>query len=145
MRLGLQALGYNTDDDPDFDNSCDGSSDSHCGRGGGANKVIILITDGIPNHSPDGVTCDPLTVGGVTYNNTYNGDRDYDCVLNYAEMAANKGVTVYTIGLGFGVDGEFLTQAAELGNGEYYPAGSPSDLDLIFGEILQNIFVRIIR
>ncbi len=145
MRLGLQALGFNTDNDPSFDNSCDGSSDSHCGRGGGANKVLILITDGVPNHTPTDVTCDPLTAGGVTYNNTYNGDKNYDCVLNYAEMAANKGITLYTIGLGFGVDGEFLAQAAELGNGQYYQAGSASDLDLIFDEILTNIYVRIIR
>jgi hypothetical protein len=144
MRLGLQALGFNTDDDPNFDNTCDGSSGSHCGRGGGAKKVLILITDGVPNHTPIGVTCDPLTVGGVTYNNHYN-NSNYDCVLNYAEMAANKGITLYTIGLGFGVDGEFLTQAAELGNGQYYPAGSPNDLDLIFEEILTNIYVRIIR
>jgi hypothetical protein len=145
MRLGLQALGFNTDNDPNFDNSCDGSADSHCGRGGGANKVLVLITDGVPNHTPIGVTCDPLNAGGVTYNNTYNGSSYYDCVLNYAEMAANKGITVYAIGLGFGVDGEFLAQVAALGNGQYYQAGSPSDLDLIFDEILTNIYVRIIR
>jgi hypothetical protein len=145
MRLGLQSLGYNTDNDPGFDNSCDGSANSHCGRGGGASKVMILITDGAPNSRPIGVTCDPLTVGGVTYDNTYNGNANYDCVLNYAEMAAGKGVTLYTIGLGFGVDGEFLARAAELGNGQYYQAGSPNDLDLIFNEILTNIYVRIIR
>jgi hypothetical protein len=149
MRFGLQTLGFNTDNSSTFDNSCTTAS-SHCGRGGGANKVMILITDGTPNHTPIGINCDPLTAGGVTYDNHYAGgdpaySSSYDCVLNYAEMAGNKGITLYTIGLGFAVDGEFLTQAAELGHGRYYPAGSPSQLDLIFSEILANIYVRLIR
>jgi hypothetical protein len=135
MRLGLQALGFNTDNDPSFDNSCDGTTGSHCGRGSGANKVLILITDGIPNHTPMGVTCDPLTVDGVTYNNTYNGSSYYDCVLNYAELAGDKGVTLYTVSFQYDFDSEFLERAAELGNGQYYRAGSAGDLELVFDEI----------
>ncbi len=135
MRLGLQALGFNTDDDPNFDNSCDGTTGSHCGRGSGANKVLILITDGIPNHTPIGVSCDPLTVGGVTYNNDEYGNRNINCVLNYAELAGDKGVTLYTVGFRYGFDSEYLERAAELGNGQYYRAGSAGDLELVFEEI----------
>jgi hypothetical protein len=104
---------------------------------------MILITDGTPNDMPIGINCDPLVAGGVTYDNHYAGGDPayssiYDCVLNYAEMAGDHGITLYTVGVGLGTDGQFMTQVAELGHGAYYSTTFPSQLDLIVDEILSS-------
>jgi hypothetical protein len=136
MRDGLKVLGINIDNQNNFDNDCDGGANSHCARGG-AKKVMILITDGVPNVAP----------GGVCDNQDYypGEDAPYDCMIYYARQGRLKGVTIFTIGLGFGVDANLLEAVAEEGAGFYRPAYSTSNLDEIFDEILSNIYVRIIR
>jgi hypothetical protein len=77
----------------------------------------------------------------------------------YAKQAADKGVIVYTIGIGGGANADFLeTMATGVdprsggqsvtmfpgANGKYFPAVRPEDLDGIFRQILTNISVRII-
>jgi hypothetical protein len=68
-------------------------------------------------------------------------------------------VTVYTIGIGAGANRDLLTAMATgtdpqgdlpdqtyfVGKGgQYFPAAKPTDLDLIFDQILSNIYVRIV-
>ncbi len=72
-------------------------------------------------------------------------DDDYDCVIYYAGQALNNNVVVYTIGLGDGARADLLEMAAETARGKYFYAPTPEDLDAIFDEILQNIYVRLIR
>ncbi|HKQ49550.1 MAG TPA: VWA domain-containing protein [Phycisphaerae bacterium] len=71
-------------------------------------KVIILLTDGKPNVSPDG------------------GDAEQYC-LDVATEAAEMGATLYTIGVGADVKTELLEQMAEIGHGEYFFADSTPD------------------
>jgi Flp pilus assembly protein TadG len=138
MRDGLKVLGIDIDNEgSSFNKKCDGGADSHCARGG-AKKVMILITDGVPNVKPKDKECDKQDY--------YPGaGGEYDCMIYYARQGRLKGVTIFTIGLGFGVDPKILEAVAEEGGGFYRHAASASNLDGIFEEILSNIYVRIIR
>jgi hypothetical protein len=66
-------------------------------------------------------------------------------MLWFAEDAKAHGVILFVIGLGYGVNDALLKETATRGGGTYYFAASGADLDLIFDEILQNIYVRLIR
>jgi Mg-chelatase subunit ChlD len=140
MRAGLEMLGINVDNRSGVDNNCDGSADSACGRGAAATRVMILLTDGVPNVIPPGNTpCDDDP------NLWPNGPAYHDCGIYYAKKAAEAGVTIYTIGLGNGVDIPWLQAIAEETRGTFYQAPSPNELDLIFDDILSNIYVRLVR
>ncbi|MCS7260058.1 MAG: VWA domain-containing protein [Anaerolineae bacterium] len=139
MRAGLGVLGLNVDGLPGWNNNCDGSANSACGRGGAAKRVMILLTDGSPNDNPGGACDDDPSLW------PYNNDPDFDCVMYYARKARQTGTVVYTIGLGNGVIPELLQAVADETQGTYYFAPSPEDLDNIFDQILANIYVRLIR
>jgi hypothetical protein len=161
LKEGLEELGidtpYNTDD---VTSSCDNISDSGnaCDRRGAARRVLVLMTDGSPNTNT-GASC-PST---FIWRGVYGGggsNNAYDCSMYYASQAADNNVVVYTIGIGAGVNRELLEAIAtgtdpnpapgddgfyfEGKGGKYFPAVKPSDLDAIFEEILNNIFVRIV-
>jgi hypothetical protein len=74
-----------------------------------------------------------------------NNDRDYDCVMVFAYLARNNLVTLYTIGIGDSVDDDLLTEAARVTGGIYKNAPSREQLDDIFTEIFDRIYVRLIR
>jgi hypothetical protein len=138
LRAGLEELGINVDNRGGVDNKCDGSNNSACGRGAGATRIMVLLTDGVPNVNPGGA-CDNDP------NLWPNGGAPHDCGIYYAQKAAEAGVVIYTIGLGNGVDIPWLQAIAEETRGQFYQAPSPNDLNLIFDQILSNIYVRIIR
>lgn len=77
----------------------------------GANKVIILLTDGISTSGD--------SVDGAVY-------------------CRDRNVTVYTIGLGTGIDEVELTNIALLTNGDYYFAPNAETLQNIFESIGRN-------
>lgn len=135
IRDGLEVLGIGA---PDL--NCDGSADSSCARGS-AQKVLILLTDGEPNTVNWGGGC--TTGNAPTWPDA--NDAYHRCPLYFAQQAAQNGVIVYTIALGYGVDRDWLKQVAELGNGQAYFSASGGDLDIIFSEILSNIYVRLIE
>lgn len=139
MREGLEVLGLDGNNTIDMD--CDGSYNSSCSRGGGAQRVMILMTDGMPNSTSYGSGCTsssaPEWPGG--------NNASYRCPLYYAQEAARNGVTVYVIGVGFGLDVDYLKKIAEYGNGKAYVNVSPGDLDRVFAEILSNIYIRLIQ
>jgi hypothetical protein len=112
----------------------------HYGRSG-TSKFIILMTDGVPNVRPrdadgDYVACPDLYPDGGVY---------HDCVVYFAQKARDNGVIVYTIGLGEGVDEVLLTTVADTTGGNYYPAPDKDDLERIFMEILQQIYIRLVE
>ncbi len=146
---GLQVLGIGS-----ANNNCTGInngtqwSNSSCSRGGGAQKVLILLTDGQPNsthfYNIDG--CSDATAppwDGISSDE--ETQASYRCPLYLADQAKQNGVTVYTIGLGFGVDRDWLKEIARLGNGQAYFSASGGDLAIIFNQILSNIYVRLIE
>jgi hypothetical protein len=152
--LGISTPGNNVDSDCSSGTSADG--DGHaCDRHGAARRILILLTDGSPNQY--------LSTSCTSYQwrGRFGQDKEsYDCAMYYASQAADNNVTVYTIGIGSGVNIELLTAMAsgtdpnpranddgfyfEGRGGRYYPAAKPSDLDAIFEDILSNIYVRIV-
>jgi Flp pilus assembly protein TadG len=120
----------------------------HYGRPGAAH-ILVLMTDGQANVYPS------LPSG---YGNCYSDNlwpdqlgesdsqrRSRECVAWFAQQARNEGVVVYTIGLGSGADHDLLKHVAELTGGYYYVAPDAKDLDQIFEDLYERIFLRLIH
>jgi hypothetical protein len=107
---------------------------------------MILMTDGVPNANPGGA----CPSGGST---PWTGDipvetnslQDHNCPMYFAEQARLNNIRLYVIGLGYGVNQDYLRQVAQTGGGQAYFSASGGDLDLIFAEILNNIYVRLVE
>ncbi|MFQ5578112.1 MAG: pilus assembly protein TadG-related protein, partial [Anaerolineae bacterium] len=108
MRAGLEVLGFATSPSSGFDTNCDGTPNSSCSRGGGAQKVLILLTDGMPNSTNWSYGC--TSAKAPTWSGTNNAS--HRCPLWFAEEAKKAGITVYTIGLGCGVNRDYLKEIA---------------------------------
>lgn len=90
-----------------------------------AHKVILLMSDGVAN---------------IDENGNYVGDgsqaaRDY--ATHQAEVAADLGIRIYTISVGYNVDRPLMQEIASIGRGqEFYAAGNPEE----YTEQLETIF-----
>lgn len=138
----LEMLGINADNLPGgLDSSCDGTADSHCNRSG-VNQIVILLTDGYPTgnafeNGSSSVNCyasNLYTLDDGSSDSTYI-KRGRDCVMHYAEIAAQAGVKIFTIGLRDGSDTQLLETVANLTGGTAYTMVTPSQLDQVFTEI----------
>lgn len=162
LREGLEELGVgataNNDCSPGVDNG------QSCSRGQAAQPIIILLTDGIPSDAPgvDKRTWLPPDLdrsdGCAAKDIWGKADPYYNCAMHYAYQAHDKGVTLYTIGLGSGVDADLLQAMATgsytddsgisrsffSGKGKFYAANSPSELNAIFEEILDAVYVTLV-
>lgn len=129
LQLGLDVLSTQSD---------------HYGRPNSA-KIIVLMTDGESNH----ITGVEPACYAQDYYQPNTGDttidRAKDCVIYYSRLARDRNVVVYTIGLGSSADHALLGKAAELAGGMYFPAPSASDLDEIFQQIADQIFLRLVQ
>jgi Flp pilus assembly protein TadG len=164
MLRGLEMLGINANNVNiatwNASNDCSTATD-HCGRGGSARRVMIIMSDGVANRNPwdtweggqrvAAQNCHAnnlyLPDIGDTSQGANSEDWAKDCVRYYAQIAADNNVTMYTIGLGNGVDDTLMTTVAELpgSNGEFFKAVSSAELDGIFSTILESITVRLIE
>ncbi len=82
-------------------------------------KVIVLLSDGVNNDaSQDGLTIDQ------------------------AEEAANKNITIYTVGLSNGSDKPLLRDVANETGGEFYLVDNATGLEQKFAEIAGNVTER---
>ena len=120
---------------PSLPANCSGLS---CARGAAAQRVMIVMTDGVANRYPSGTGCeaDPTLFQpdlALPDGDTINRARD--CAIYYAQKAANENIIIYTIGLGNGVDVQLMEQVAEIGRGQYFAAQTPARLDEIFDVI----------
>jgi hypothetical protein len=117
----------------------------HYGRPGAAH-VMVLMTDGQANLYPN----------YPNYHECWQedlwpdvGDRDIDraadCVVHYAQKARDNAIVVYTISLGESADRELMTEVAELTGGFQRGADSREELDKIFNELYERIFLRLIH
>ncbi len=154
MLKGLEMLGVDADS-TGLDNSCS-TSTAHCSRGGSARRVMIVMSDGVANKNPrnqgiSSVNCYAVDLYQPNLGDDSSGadseDRAKDCALHYATIAANNNVTIYTIGLGNGVDTNLMETIATLpgSDGEYFSAASSAQLDGIFDTILKSVSVRLIQ
>lgn len=81
-----------------------------------AAKVIVLLSDGIPNVDSSGNTTADGAASAVNW------------ALSQAQAAADLGFTIYTISVGSAADRSVLQQIAAIGHGqEFYAAGSPQE------------------
>lgn len=122
--------------------------DSHCTRKQAATRVIVLLTDGAPNDNSPGDNNECRTWSGDPYPGMLESEQShpqYKCILYYTDIARTQGIIIYTIGLGVGADPKLLGAVAERTNGEYYFAPSAAQLNIIFNQILANIYVRLIK
>jgi Mg-chelatase subunit ChlD len=129
LRLGIDVLSSRT---------------GHYGRPGAAH-ILVFMTDGETN-----------TLSGiepVCYAQDYwpqNGlgttiDRSKDCAVYYARQARNNGIVIYSITLGDGADIELMQYIAELTGGVHRHAPRPEQLDPIFDELYNRIFLRLVE
>lgn len=77
-------------------------------------KIFMLLSDGNPNNASTAKTM--------------------------ANTAAQKGIKIFTLGLGNGVNGNFLTEIAALTGGKYKFSPTPEELNTIMTEIAGDIF-----
>jgi Mg-chelatase subunit ChlD len=77
-------------------------------------KIFMLLSDGNPNNALRAKTM--------------------------ANTAAQKGIKIFTLGLGSGVNGNFLTEIAALTGGKYKFSPTPEELNTIMTEIAGDIF-----
>ena len=145
MKRGLELLGI----DPYGDGvpgGCGVDGTASCSRGASALPIMVVMTDGIPNAAPGGIcrTAGPFWDG--TIDTAQNGTQEgYDCPLYFADQARRNGVSLFVIGIGFGIDPDYLGRIAEVGGGEYKFTANGADLDQIFAGILANIYVRLVE
>ncbi|MCA8995401.1 MAG: VWA domain-containing protein [Planctomycetaceae bacterium] len=120
-----------------------------------ANKVIVLLTDGVPNvwTSTEGqVSSHILSNPSAEY---YAPDYIwYNSVLMQADLAREEETHVYAVGVGLGADYDFMDRIARLSltdEGGLSPRGSgnPAEYEQrmseIFGEIIQAPGARIVE
>jgi uncharacterized repeat protein (TIGR01451 family) len=84
-------------------------------------KIEIILTDGRAN-KPTG-------------NGFSENPADVALVVSKSLEAANKGITIFTIGLGGDVNSNMLRNVAENTKGKYYFSPSAKDLNDIFNQI----------
>ncbi len=148
---GMRVL--TTGREPDFDPDGKGfppkkPGTAHYGRPSAAH-IMILMTDGQANRYPK---------LPKRYGNCYSDDlwpdqpdesedqaRARECVVWFAHQARDRGVVIYTIGLGAQADNELLEYVADITGGLYRYAPKAEDLNAIFEELYENIFLRLIE
>jgi hypothetical protein len=111
---------------------------------------MILLTDGVANRWPKYHQTQCLDACCQTdLYKPNSGSRDErlaaDCVIYYAQEADSNSIVVYTIGLGLGADQELLKAVAEETGGLFYFAPKAKDLDYIFQQIADQIFLRLVE
>jgi hypothetical protein len=113
----------------------------HYGRPGAAH-VMVLMTDGQANRYPN-YECWQEDLWPDTGDDMV--DRAADCVMYYARVARDNAVIVYTISLGESADRELMAEVAELTGGFHRGADNREELDTIFDELYERIFLRLIH
>ena len=108
---------------------------------------MILLTDGESNQT-DSL---PSACYAQDYWPHNDGDpadetnRSKDCVVYYARQARNNGIVIYAITLGASADIELMEYIAELTGGVHRHAPRPEQLDPIFDELYNRIFLRLVE
>lgn len=123
-----------------------------------AARYIVLMTDGVPNRWPDyprDHECHAEDLWPIEGKEDASRNEDEakarDCTIYYANQAKNKGIAVFTIGLGVNVDSELLEAVARKApgtnqpNGDYFPVTSGEELNAAFEEIANRMILRLVE
>jgi hypothetical protein len=97
--------------------------------------VMILLSDGIPNRP-----CNPATMNcNVDAANTWSLQH----IDNAVDWAVQNGIIIFTISLGTRADQALMTDIAETTGGIHQYAETTDDLQAVFQQIAQHIFLRL--
>jgi hypothetical protein len=111
-------------------------------------RYMILMTDGVPNRwprYPRNHVCHEDPDLWLDESGDEDEDKARDCVIYYAQQAKAKGVAVFTIGLGMSVDEPLLRAVAKETDGDYFHAQRAGELNAVFDEIANRIFLRLVE
>jgi hypothetical protein len=103
-------------------------------------QVMVLLTDGQANRADPGASNVRPDMWPP-----YNQVDEKDHVIAYAYQARERSVLIYSISLGDDADKELLEEVADITYGGYYHAVTSEELDEIFQEIADNIFLRLVE
>jgi hypothetical protein len=120
------------------------------GKRANAVRVLVLLTDGVPNIScsnpsayTSGAACTPVNSPSPT--TCPASSTAITESVNQAAAAKAAGITVYTIGLGNGAIPCVLQAIATAGGGAYYQAPTPADLNGAFVSIAEQTHIALIK
>jgi len=94
-------------------------------------KVIVLLSDGVPNRCANGSSC------------TQNAAANY--ARAQAQASAALGVRIYTIGLGTDLDLALMQDIADIGGGLFIQSPTPAELEATFQAVADDIEVRLLQ
>ena len=111
------------------------------------NKVIILLTDGVPNlySSSSSTVSSYITANPSTnYYSSTSGNLPYNSALMQSAQSKTTSLQLYPVGTGMGADYDFLDRMARLNgtaSGGQAPRGSgnPASYEATLTTIFQNI------
>ena len=119
------------------------------------NKVVVLLTDGVPNLNQSSsttvsnfVTANP----GSDYYSTSSANLPYNAVLMQSKLMKTDAVQIFPVGTGLGADYGFLDRSARINGtavngqaprGTGNPASYEATLTQIFTEIIKGGRVRL--
>ncbi|MEO8541671.1 MAG: VWA domain-containing protein [bacterium] len=119
------------------------------GKRANAVRVMVVLTDGIPNQScSSGYTsssCANVTSSPDPSSCPYSSNAAISAAISQAAVAKAGQVKVYTIGLGAGVLDCILTDIATAGGGIYYKAPTPAQLDDAFAAIAAQTHIALVK
>jgi hypothetical protein len=117
----------------------------HYGRPSAAH-IMVLMTDGQANEYPTlpSGNCYSDDLWPDQPGETRNQRRARECVVWFTERARDQGIVIYTIGLGAQADSGLLAHVADVTGGWYYFAPTAEELNAIFENLYERIFLRLV-
>ncbi len=120
------------------------------------NKVVVLLTDGVPNLYVSGRSEIDRFIRDNPSDDFYRrGKYPYNAALMQAAAVEHDGWYLYPVGVGLGTDYDFMDRLARMGNtangdgesprGSGNPAEYERRLSAIFEEIITNPQVRLVQ
>lgn len=121
------------------------------------NKVILLLTDGVPNLNQSTSTTVSNYISGHAssdYYSTSSANLPYNAVLMQSAQTKTEGTQIFPVGTGLGADYDFLDRSARLNGtaksgqaprGTGNPASYEATLTAIFTEIIKGGRVRLVH
>jgi Flp pilus assembly protein TadG len=120
------------------------------------NKIIVLLTDGVPNDYSSGSNTISSYINSNPSSNFYSsGKTAYNAALMQSSQMNAKKWAVYPVGLGLGTDYDFMDRMARMGGtandngqsprGSGDPAQYEQRLADIFKQIIDNPRVRLVQ
>ena len=122
----------------------------------GANKVVVLLTDGLPNAFVSTISDIESFISENSDEPDFYGGGHYwlDAALMQSKRMQADDWTIYPVGIGFGTDYDFMDRIARIGataedgratRGSGNPALYEEALQEIFNEIITNAKARLVK